>query len=261
MADVINKVLSTWEYDTEVFTTGLELYRFLRQVSLGFYYRWVWPGGKRDEEWLDARKEWNREVRDYLKLSRPGLDSPGLLEKAAESGKWKSKTWAKWSSVKDRPLPPTEAVWLDRFIFAPVLSWVRSIGDRRGIIWYSHQAVGEYLAGVCDLPLYDPSKDPRNATEPVILASLPAHGDGKNLQIFSRQLFLSLPSNGTVVEQAMGRSHRPGQLDDEVEVSWFGHAYAMVEAFDHVLEDARYVEATTGHRQKVLYADKVTRKL
>lgn len=193
-----------------------------------------------------------------LKNARRGADSPGLLEKLARSGEWESATYADWVAVKDRPQPPTVAVWLDSFIYKPVFSWIRSIGeDKRGIIWYEHQAVGDHLAKHCDLPLYDPSKDPRNAVEQVIVASLPAHGDGKNLQAFSRQLFTAMPSNGTTVEQAIGRSHRPGQKDDTVEVSWFGHTEAMEKAFADAMADALYVEQTTGHRQKLLYASKV----
>ena len=248
-----------WEFADEVFTSPLELQRFLCQVSCGFYYRWVWPDGIVDTEWLEARKAWNHEVRQALKRSRAGFDSPGLLLMAAENGTWKSSTWLAWQAVKNRPEPPTVTVWIKQYLHNHVLAWIRSIGEARGIIWYEHDAVGTYLAEVCDLPLYDPSRDPRVATEQVIVASLAAHGDGKNLQhLFSRQLWTSLPPNGTKVEQGIGRCHRPGQLDDTVEVSWFGQTAALGAAFQQVLLDAEYVEQTTGYRQKVLYASRLT---
>ena len=197
-----------------------------------------------------------------LKISRRGADSPGLIEQMAIagqlSGEWVSPEYAAWAAVKDRPEPPTVAVWLDNFLFKPVFAWIRSIGDnKRGIIWYEYQTVGEMLAKMCGLSLYDPSHDPRESTERIILASLKAHGDGKNLQAFSRQLFLAPPSNGTTVEQAIGRSHRYGQADDTVEVSWFGHTEAMLKSFYDAIEDAKYVEQTTGHQQKILYATTV----
>jgi hypothetical protein len=252
---------SQWEYNDEVFVDAMTRSRFLRQISMGFYYKWDWPEGEPDYEWLEARKEWNCEVREKLKRPPKGLDSPGLLAKAAAKGTWESTAWAAWAAVKDRPEPPTVTVWVEEFLYKGVFDWIRSIGDYRGIIWYEHNAVGEHVANWCGLPRYGPDEDPREASESIIVASINAHGDGKNLQMFSRQLFLSLPPNGTTVEQAVGRSHRHGQLEDTVEVTWFGHTDVLVEAFGSVIEDARYVEETTGHRQKVLYASKIRREL
>lgn len=253
-----DKAASEWEYDGQLFVEAFERSRFLRQMSLGFYYKWDWPTEK-DQEWLDARKAWHQAVRKKLRHARPGLDSPGLLEQAAQRGDWKCEAYDKWLAVKSRPKPPTVSVWLNYFAHNHVFAWIRDVDEekRRGIIWYEFTAVGEYLAEWCGVPLYGPDRDPRKATEPIILASLHAHGDGKNLQAFSRQLWTSMPPNGTIIEQGIGRSHRPGQKDDTVEVSWFGHTDASLEAWGQVLADAEYVQATTGHRQKVLYATKL----
>ena len=261
IVNAYEKAHDEWEYAGEVFTEAVDLNRFLRQISLGFYYRWDWPDDEPDHEWLDARSAWNKEVREMLKRSRSGMDSPGLLEAAAKRGDWASVAYPAWAAVKHRPQPPTVAVWVDEFLWKQVFSWIRSIGDKRGIIWYEHRTVGENISRWCGLPHYGPESDPRKAKEPVIVASLKAHGDGKNLQAFSRQLFLSLPANGTIVEQAIGRSHRHGQTDDLVEVSWFAHTDVLSEAFGSVMEDALYVEETTGHRQKVLYASRVSARI
>ena len=250
-----------WEYDDQVFVEAVDRARFLRQISLGFYYKWDWPNGEPDYAWLEARKAWNAEVREMLKRSRPGLDSPGLLEKAAKKGEWESQTYGAWAAVKNRAQPPTVAVWVEEFIWKQVFWWLREIEGKRGIIWYEFQAIGEHLAKWCSLPHYGPDKDPRKAKERVIVASLKAHGDGKNLQAFSRQLFTSMPPNGSTVEQGIGRSHREGQTDDLVEVSFFAHTPALSDSFGSVLEDAHYVEQTTGHRQKVLYASKVSMRI
>jgi len=259
LADAYKQAVKNWAYDGEEFAEPMELQRFLRQISMGFHYIWDWPGGDPDYDWLEARAAWNKEVREQLKRSRPGLDSPGLIEKAVAAGKLSSDAWAAWAAVKDRPQPPTKTIWVEKFLAKAVFAWIRGFSDkqRRGIIWYSHQAVGEYLSDYCGLPLYGPDKDPRKATEQVIVASLNAHGDGKNLQPFSEQLFTSLPGNGKTVEQAMGRSHRPGQLADTVNVSWFSHTGVLKGSLDKVLADAEYVEATTGQRQKILYATRL----
>jgi len=82
----IRDVRNRWEIDGEELVDALSVARIARQLAAGFYYRWEWPGGVKDEEWLSARREWNREVREILKLSRKGLDSPMLIANACERG-------------------------------------------------------------------------------------------------------------------------------------------------------------------------------
>lgn len=91
----------------------------------------------------------------------------------------------------------------------------------------------------------------------ILICSVASQGEGKNLQRFSQNLLTSMPTNGKVVEQLMGRTHRHGQAAPEVVVDWFGHTDETEQALGLAIEDANYVQETTGQRQRILYADKV----
>jgi hypothetical protein len=54
-------------------------------------------------------------------------------------------------------------------------------------------------------------------------------------------------------EQLIGRTHRQGQLADEVEVYVFAHG-AFADALETARERAKYIENTTGNTQKLLLA-------
>ena len=106
-------------------------------------------------------------------------------------------------------------------------------------------------------PHYGAGTDATQARDPIIVASMEAQGTGKNLQHYCRNLFTSMPLNGTTFEQVCGRTHRSGQEADEVVIDWFGHTPETADALSVVIEDAEFVQETTGQRQKVLYADRI----
>lgn len=133
------------------------------------------------------------------------------------------------------------------------------------IIWVEHQGVGlwavEKLREAGLNPLHCPAGDvhnerildPANAKR-LVVASMKAHGTGKNLQAFGFQFFLQWPRNAKIAEQTLGRLHRNGQQRSEV---W---TYTNTTSeFDQLnfaacLNDALYIHQTTGNRQKVVYA-------
>jgi hypothetical protein len=85
------------------------------------------------------------------------------------------------------------------------------------------------------------------------VASIQAHGTGRNLQMFSRNLVVSCPSAGADWEQLLGRTHRQGQQADEVEYDFF-------DTFDHevktAVKDAAYIKDILGQDQRLLFADR-----
>jgi hypothetical protein len=250
------QVRKTWSLDGEEYTTALVISRIMRQLRCGFHYRWVWPNGEPDYEWLDARAAWNKEVRERLKFATEGMDSPGLLAQAAERGDWQAETWHIWKHLKGRTPPPTEAVWHHDFLLKKAISWAKK-QDAPAIIWYHWRAVGERLAELGKLPLYDAGTDASESKEDVIIASIRAQGTGKNLQHYARNLVITLPPNNMIVEQLVGRTHRPGQEAGRVTVDWFGHTPEAIDAMGHVIDDAHYQQKTTGQKQKVLYATRL----
>jgi hypothetical protein len=260
------KIKKSWSIEDEEFSDALTLARVIKQVACGFYYRWKWPNDEKNYDWLHARALWNKTVREKLKQSRPGLDSPLLLANAAErsfSGKGNGPTWDQgveawmlWKLWKNHPEPPTEAIWLDDYLLRDLEKRGRAaLGDNEPtIIWYEHVAVGERLAKLTGWPLYDAGTDASASREPIIIASIAVNGTGKNLQRFSNSIFASLPANGTTFEQTVSRTHRPGQLADTVTVGWYGQIPETAETIDKIKADALYQYETTGAPQKVLGA-------
>lgn len=88
-----------------------------------------------------------------------------------------------------------------------------------------------------------------------IAASIRAHGTGKNLQCFSKALIANVPGQGAQFEQMLGRLHRQGQKSDEVRFELYQHCLQARGDFAQARSDARYIERTTGTRQKLCYAN------
>ncbi len=271
----IKKVRYDWVIggpgEEEELTDALAVARVLRQLAAGFYYRWRWPVGpsgksEPDLEWLTARREWHREIREILKLSRKGLDSPFLIGSACERGDFKSHTYEAWRAVKERPIPPTEAVWVSDFLIQQAIHWAKENVSKTepAILWYLHSCFGERLAKDGDFPFFGPgAKASEELTRvnvkntPTIVCSIKAHGTGKNLFQFSQNLIVSPPSSGADWEQLIARTHRPGQLADEVRADVFVHTPETEGAVRSAVRDALYIEQTQGARQKMNFATKL----
>lgn len=264
----ITELHAKWVIDDEELQDAMSVARVGRQLAGGFFYRWIWPDGVKDFEWLDARSAWNKEVRDILKRSRRGLDSPLLITNAIRRGEFESGTWDAWEKVKDRykgGTPPTEAVWLSKFLVEEAVKWASACNKAEpGIIWYEWDAMGREIAKAGEFPFFGPGTKAAeeiarvNAQKtPVIVCSRPAHGTGKNLQQFCRNLFATPSPGGSDWEQTIARTHRPGQEADEVLVDVYMHTQDMEAAYVSALRDARYIEQTQGQKQKLLYARKV----
>lgn len=250
----------------EELTEAIAVARVTRQLAAGFFYRWVWPGGQPDIEWLSARRDWNKEVREILRMSKAGLDSPMLIARAVEEGRYRSEFYEAWRAVKDRPEPPREAVWISDFLAREAIEWGKANGGKTtpAIVWFSHVALGEKIAELSGWPFFGAgTKASEELTRvdvkktPVIVASVKAHGTGKNLQQFSLNLFTTPISSGADAEQAIARTHRPGQEADEVRCDVYVHTSETLAAFRSSVRDAAYIEATQGQRQKLNFAEKL----
>jgi hypothetical protein len=269
--DALHKLRAKWEIAGEELTDALAVSRVGRQLASGFFYRWVWPNGIVDNEWLEARAAWHKEVREVLKRSIRGMDSPLLVTRAVHEGRFKSDTWEAWQAVKDRyastgGVPPRESVWLSEFLVDEAVRWVEKHAAKTepSIIWYAWQELGEKVAARGGYPFFgggpNASRDLALVNvkkTPVIVASIKAHGTGKNLQAFSQNLILNPPSAGAEWEQLLARTHRPGQEADEVSGYMFLHTLETADALVSAINDARYIESTQGQKQKLNYARRI----
>jgi hypothetical protein len=83
--------------------------------------------------------------------------------------------------------------------------------------------------------------------------SVHAHGTGLNLQPHCESLVLSWPSSGKTDEQLCGRTHRYGQTADEVLIELYNHTVEAKGAIASSIQDAQYIQSTTGSPQKLIY--------
>lgn len=254
---------TTWitPYGDEI-TEAIDLWRHMRELACGFYYRWD-PAPP--AAWLTARREWKQLVRATLAFNRKGLDSELLVARwyaeQAKKGQGVKETkenvaiWEAWQVIKDSFEPNSVPYWLDDFAVRDAHAWLKQY---EGIVWTEHVAFAKELAEYSGAPYFgagmEASRDILTARGPII-ASVAAHGEGKNLQQWSHNLITAPSSSGKTWEQVIGRTHRMGQLADEDYFDIWLHAAELEASFERARSDAAYIEQTTGARQKLCYAD------
>ena len=228
-------------------------WRASRQLSAGFAYFWDWPGGVPDWDWLDAKRNWDSHVRrELLQHSTDGYDSPALVERETRAGgrPHLEAPLGEWLAQKHKPQPPTSPLWLSDFLIQAARLWVAQQEDPV-LVWYESQAVAHALATY--LPVYG-AGDEAPPTVESCGVSIRAQGEGLNLHDWRVSLVLEPPSSGSVWEQMLGRTHRPGQLADEVDAHVFQHTTPYQDALVKARSKSAYIEATTGNQQKLCYA-------
>ena len=159
-----------------------------------------------------------------------------------------------WLSIADAVTPPVATRWVSHDVVDHVLDRLDVLEAERGpvLVWCEHRATLEVLAD-CGVRVLRPGD--AVPTTPTTLA-LPRHsfGVGKNLQAWSTSLVLEPTASGTTWEQLIGRTHREGQQADDVLLEvpfWDGMALVYLKS---AMEDAQYVQDSTGQKQKLLLA-------
>lgn len=255
-----------WAWDGEEYSLTLEVLRVERQLAQGFFYRPIWPNGVKDREWLQKRSAWQKAIRTRLKhTNRTGQDSPALLEALAEEGLWTPPEWVDWLTVRDRPEPDKEAIEISRWLVEKAIAW-RDNFTEPGIIWVDSPVIGEWLAQT-GIAFYGEGQDDEvneladywlrqkqagtAQGQPTIALSMRSHGTGKNLQAWSRNLVLYPPASSEAWEQMIGRTHRPGQIDEVVTFDVILACASAESAMDSALEYSKANEEKLGTPHKL----------
>ncbi len=172
---------------------------------------------------------------------------------------WESTQWQEWKEVRNTAEPETYAEWLDPFLAQDAANWLT---EGVGICWYEHVAFGEMVTKLSRCASFGPGEEAsrgilKERGERSIVASIKSHGTGKNLQPFSRNLVANLPSDGATWEQLVGRTHRTGQMADEITVEIYRHMPVVRDAFSKALTLASHIKGTFGGSQKLLKATRL----
>lgn len=255
----MHKLRTTWELPHgEPLISGLAVWRHLRELALGFCYRWDPPA---PPAWLAARKEWSSWCRYILTTNRRELDSEVPVIQAVDRGQYPAAepALAAWRAIRGSFKPRSVPVWLGNSALLAAERWA---WHNVGIIWTEHVAFAEALAQLTGLEYYGKEglnrhgvpiehADPGKA----LIASIESNHEGRNLQAWSKNLITSPPPNGRRWEQILGRTHRDEQKAEEVTVDVFLTCPEHLDAWRKARMQARYTQDTKGQPQKILYAD------
>lgn len=261
-----DKLRTTWTTpDDWAFSEALELWRHARSLALGLHSIW---DPRPPQEWLAARKAWASCVREILGRSQ-SLDTELQVVNAVDSGSYRhpgaKELLAAWRAIKGTFTPNPKDVWHDDSALRVCEEWAakhRAAGNA-GIIWVSEVFFAKELARRTGLPYYGAdgldAKTGRSIVQvdgkSSILASIAANSTGRNLQCFSHNLITSPPPGAMGFEQLLGRTHRQGQLADEVTVDVLLGCREHYDAVMRAREGAAAAADTLGHDQKILLAD------
>ena len=237
---------------------GIGMFRHARELGLGFYYVW---DPRPPAYWLVARSEWCSYVRKTIGRSR-SLDSELAVANAVRLGAITDgigpKLLEEWQAVRKDFEPNTVPRWIDDSVIDHCAEWM----DRNvGIVWTEHTYFARRLSEIAKVPYY--GRKGLNADKVAIedhdpkrplIASVQSNGEGRNLQAYNQNLITSFPPNGAIVEQLLGRTHRDGQLADEVVAQVVVTCVEHVAAIWQAKRDCHYVYDSTGSPQKLLVA-------
>lgn len=254
---LISSVRDTWTTpDGNDISEAIDLWRRLRELALGFWYRW---DPEPPSDWLDARREWKRNVREAIQHQRAQPVDTELqwwnrCARAADAGQLPAgHPWHAWRALKGDFHINTVAEWVDEGALSRCADW---LADNDGICWTMHREFGPRLASLAQVPYYGAGDDSILRSEArSIAASATAHGQGKDLQRWATNLMVAPSASGKHWEQVLGRTHRHGQLADTVTVEVFLHVPELADSFVKARVAARYIEDTSGNAQKLNYAD------
>jgi hypothetical protein len=263
IASALAECQATWKLPGgEEILSALELASRCKEIALGFHYFWEWGARGPDWSWLEARAEYRKALRLIIAKNKARLDTPGLIEKALESGRLDDNNLralqAHWYAEAKRYLretgqaePPVKTRWLSHYLVQDVaerLQYLRSTGAR-AVVWYSHTAVAEKLAEIPGLVVIPPGKEV--LAFDFVACSVDSHGTGHNLQRWPNSIILCPPSGGAMWEQVLGRSHRQGQ-SQAVNVLLYSHTPHLKHSLEVAGGRSNFIQDVFGQRQKFL---------
>ena len=262
------------EFDID-FETPMEKARCGREVSSGMFYKWIFPPRRSPHNadhairtrWFLARRNWFAIVREMVLRGAPFMDSPKLLEEAAQRGwgdvpdnslrpSWRPPEWPEWRDVRDMIKPEQTAVRLDKYLVDDAARWA---AEAPGIVWYSTKEFAQWLRELHGIPMFEGGMGEALMKEDgsrSIAVSINAHGRGRDglQQMFNRQLIAQFPSSSRRVQQLLGRAYRRGQKSSQVITDTYRHLKPLRDAYDQAVRRAEYVEELIGETHLLLSA-------
>jgi len=269
---------------------AIHTFKWLYELSAGFYNELVWPTGEvyakrkgialevavdyleRAQQHHELQQIFAKELRKWLTTHhRAGIDTPLLVRNDMDKHGAKNvghSLYDAWRDMKElefvgMPERDSNAVRIYDYKVRAAAEWAKALPKGEGgIVWAHNQEIVQWAhelmppgallanAGEASNRLIT---DPANVGR-VFVASIPAHGEGKELQHFQHQYFIQWPRAARAAEQVLARLHRLGQTADELVACTNNTTMFDQLNFAACLNDALYIQQTTGNRQRIIYA-------
>lgn len=254
---------SKWETpDCWALTEAVSVWRHARELALGMHYVW---DPRPPPEWLEARRAWAKFVRQTLARSRT-LDTELQVRQAVRNGVLESPELDTWERIAPSFTPVSRPIWHDDAALQKSQAWM---ADHPGIVWCEHTFFAEELSERTGVPYFGAQgltsrgeslvkfADSDQAGKVPIIASIAANSTGRNLQRWRENLITTGITQAAELEQLLGRTHRDGQLADEVDVYMLVGCWEHFDAWQKARAQAVATKDTYGADQKILIATAV----
>lgn len=240
--------------DDHELTRAADVWRHAQELALGLHYQW---DPRPPDDWLYARTEWKRFVRDTISRSRT-FDSELHVANACDAGRLDGAKLERWREVRDTFKANVVPIWHDESAILACADWMK----KPGIVWTEHRFFAWALSKYTGLPYFGEEGYSAEGVyiedcKPGIacVASIDANREGKNLQhLWSRNLIVCPPKSGAWLEQLIARTHRPGQTADEVIVDILLGCRENFDAIQNAVAASQAVQELSGKKQKLLMA-------
>lgn len=253
------KLRRDWETpDGHPFSEPMDLWRHARDLVCDFYNVW---DPRPPEDWLMARREWHRYVRDIRSRRFKDIDTPFQVVLAIRKGRLRSKEYDRWLEVRDTFKPNSVPVWIGDAMLNWCGQWLQ--GKDPTIIWTDDVPFGRRLSRHLGLPYFQ--REGRDANgrhierlgKPEhVIASVQSNYEGRNLQhMWHTNLVVSAEPKGSTWHQLIGRTHREGQEADEVAVHAVIACLEQWKGLRQARKDEEFARDTTVDDSKLLLAD------
>ncbi len=232
-----------------------EVWAKARELAIGFHYVW---DPRPPPEWLEARRVWASFVREILSRSRH-LDTEKQVAMACEAGSLGDAEFNAWTRIQPSFTKAPKALWHDDTALDVCQTW---LSKEPGIVWCKHVLFAEELSRRTGVSYYGAEGLSAQgdyieaaAVGSSAIVSVDANQEGRNLQgLWSRNLITAVP-DGKTMEQLIGRTHRQGQTEDQVEVDILLGCLEHYDSWNKAVAESQMVKDTMGTAQKLLIAD------
>ncbi len=220
-----------------------------------------------------------REVRQFLEGEHvPGVDTHLLVSNECSRGgsAVPKAVYEKWLGVhaadfEGRPPQVSRVRRVCDWKIQGAVDWARDVEARRGpdvggLVWCWNVELAKWAFEIFssefpDRVIFCPggSAGDRRISDPAArplfaIASIAAHFEVKDLYHWDEQVFLQFPRPANVAEQALGRTHRPGQQADEMIVRTLNTCEFDHMLYSAMLHDALWLQGAESP-QKVIQSD------